>query len=282
MRFSLFVVAGLSAVATALPQRAAGQGRFRGGRPSDQSAQDGSVQSADLSEFHFPSTGATPGNAQAGVGNGAATEGNLNDQGQEPPNNQGQEPPNNQGQEPPNNQGQEPPNNQDGLPNQGAGNVKYNGTLPGNDGQNQNGQNQNGGVQNGPNQNAGSQNRQNQTGGSQNGANQTTGGFDVSLVPEFGVEAGQTPDGTGNCLGLNNVKIPCSCPPDRQEFIQKVQAAAAAGNSEGVPIKFPLGGSSASKKARIGASIIVLQNLNGRGVGCPAASTTFLAQQAAA
>ncbi|KAK7190868.1 hypothetical protein DPSP01_007867 [Paraphaeosphaeria sporulosa] len=258
MRFSLFVVAGLSAVATALPQRAAGQSRFRGGRPSDQSAQDGSVQSADLSGFHFPSTGATPGNAQAGVGNGAATEGNLNDQGQEPP------------------------NNQDGLPNQGAGNVKYNGTLPGNDGQNQNGQNQNGGVRNGPNQNAGSQNRQNQTGGSQNGANQTTGGFDVSLVPEFGVEAGQSPDGTGNCLGLNNVKIPCSCPPDRQEFIQKVQAAAAAGNSEGVPIKFPLGGSSASKKARIGASIIVLQNLNGRGVGCPAASTTFLAQQAAA
>lgn len=87
---------------------------------------------------------------------------------------------------------------------------------------------------------------------------------------------------TGNCLGLGNVKIPCSCPPNRQDFLQKVQAAVAAGNSAGVPVKFPLDGSSASKKARIQTSIVVLQNLNGRGVGCPAAATTFLAQQAAA
>ncbi|KAF2748688.1 hypothetical protein M011DRAFT_466467 [Sporormia fimetaria CBS 119925] len=105
--------------------------------------------------------------------------------------------------------------------------------------------------------------------------------FDASLVPEFGIEPGQQPDGTGNCVGVNNVLIPCSCPPDRQEFIQQVQAAAAAGNSEGVPISFPTGSSSADARARIGASIIVLQNLNGRGVGCPAASTTFLQQQAA-
>ncbi|KAF2441807.1 hypothetical protein P171DRAFT_523734 [Karstenula rhodostoma CBS 690.94] len=240
MHLSLLIVAGLSAVATALPQRSAGQGRFRGGRPSDQSAQNGGVQSADLSGFQFPPAGATPGNAQDGVGQGAATEGNLNNQGD--------------------------------LADQGAGNAKQNGTLAGNAGQNQNGQNQNGGEQNG----------QNQNGGNQSGANQTTGGFDASLVPEFGVQAGQSPDGTGNCLGLNNVKIPCSCPPDRQDFIQKVQAAAAAGNSEGVPVEFPLNDSSASKKARIGTSIIVLQNLNGRGVGCPAASTTFLVQQAAA
>ncbi|KAF1964380.1 hypothetical protein BU23DRAFT_378457, partial [Bimuria novae-zelandiae CBS 107.79] len=96
-----------------------------------------------------------------------------------------------------------------------------------------------------------------------------------SLVPEFGVEAGVSPDGQGNCLGLNNVKIPCSCPPNRQNFIQKVQAAAAAGNSEGVPVKFPLDDSSASKKARIQTSIVVLQNLKGKGVGCPAAATTF-------
>ncbi|PVI00907.1 hypothetical protein DM02DRAFT_469069, partial [Periconia macrospinosa] len=97
----------------------------------------------------------------------------------------------------------------------------------------------------------------------------------AALVPEFGIQAGQQPDGTGNCIGNNNVKIPCSCPPDRQQFIQKVQAAAAAGNSEGVPIKFPTDNSSQSKKDRIGASIIVLQNLNGKGVGCPAAATTF-------
>ncbi|KAF9738505.1 hypothetical protein PMIN01_03788 [Paraphaeosphaeria minitans] len=241
MRFSLFVVAGLSTVATALPQRAADQGRFRGSRLSDQSAQDGSVQSVDLSGFQFPSASAMPGNAQAGIGQGAATEGNLNNQG--------------------------------GLPNQDAGNVNHNSTIPpGNNGQNQNGQNQN----------AGNQSGQNQNGGNQGGTNQPTGGFDASLVPYFGIEAGQSPDGTGNCLGLNNVKIPCSCPPDRQEFIQEIQAAAAAGNFEGVLIKFPLDDSGASKKARIGASIIVLQNLKGRGVGCPAASTTFLAQQAAA
>ncbi|KAL5409028.1 hypothetical protein PMIN06_001661 [Paraphaeosphaeria minitans] len=269
MRFSLFVVAGLSTVATALPQRAADQGRFRGSRLSDQSAQDGSVQSVDLSGFQFPSASAMPGNAQAGIGQGAATEGNLNNQGQETSISQG------------------------GLPNQDAGNVNHNSTIPpGNNGQNQNGQNKNshsqngqnlnGGVQNGQNQNAGNQSGQNQNGGNQGGTNQPTGGFDASLVPYFGIEAGQSPDGTGNCLGLNNVKIPCSCPPDRQEFIQEIQAAAAAGNFEGVLIKFPLDDSGASKKARIGASIIVLQNLKGRGVGCPAASTTFLAQQAAA
>ncbi|KAL5384165.1 hypothetical protein PMIN02_009339 [Paraphaeosphaeria minitans] len=186
-----------------------------------------------------------PGNAQAGIGQGAATEGNLNNQGQETSNSQG------------------------GLPNQDAGNVNHNSTIPpGNNGQNQNGQNKNSHSQNGQNLNG--------------GTNQPTGGFDASLVPYFGIEAGQSPDGTGNCLGLNNVKIPCSCPPDRQEFIQEIQAAAAAGNFEGVLIKFPLDDSGASKKARIGASIIVLQNLKGRGVGCPAASTTFLAQQAAA
>ncbi|KAL5434080.1 hypothetical protein PMIN07_004288 [Paraphaeosphaeria minitans] len=193
-----------------------------------------------------------PGNAQAGIGQGAATEGNLNNQGQETSNSQG------------------------GLPNQDAGNVNHNSTIPPGNNESE------WWCSNGQNQNAGNQSGQNQNGGNQGGTNQPTGGFDASLVPYFGIEAGQSPDGTGNCLGLNNVKIPCSCPPDRQEFIQEIQAAAAAGNFEGVLIKFPLDDSGASKKARIGASIIVLQNLKGRGVGCPAASTTFLAQQAAA
>jgi hypothetical protein len=259
MRFSLLIVAGLSAIATALPQRhgGGGQGRFRGGRPSDQSAQDGGVQAIDPSGLQAP-PGAIPDNAQAGVGEGVANEGNQNNQGQAPQNSPGD------------------------LANQGTGNVNQNGTLTGNAGQNQNGQDQNSGSQNGQNQNGGSQNGQNQNGGNQGGENQATGGFDAALVPEFGIEAGQSPDGKGNCLGLNNVKIPCSCPPDRQDFIQKVQAAAAAGNSEGVLVEFPLDDSSASEKARIQTSIIVLQNLNGRGVGCPAAATTFLAQQAAA
>jgi len=48
---------------------------------------------------------------------------------------------------------------------------------------------------------------------------------DPALVPEFGIEAGTNPDGTGNCDGIANpqgqvIKIPCSCPPDRNAFIQ--------------------------------------------------------------
>jgi hypothetical protein len=61
-----------------------------------------------------------------------------------------------------------------------------------------------------------------------------------------------------------------------------VSAAVAAGNSEGVPVEFPTDDSSASEKARIQTSIVVLQNLNSKGVGCPAAATTFLEQQRAA
>jgi hypothetical protein len=39
---------------------------------------------------------------------------------------------------------------------------------------------------------------------------------DPALVPEFGVQAGVNPSGTGNCDGITNtsgqvVKIPCSC-----------------------------------------------------------------------
>lgn len=51
------------------------------------------------------------------------------------------------------------------------------------------------------------------------------GGVDPALVPEFGVQPGQNPTGTGDCDGTTNaagqvVKIPCSCPPDRESFIQ--------------------------------------------------------------
>jgi hypothetical protein len=41
----------------------------------------------------------------------------------------------------------------------------------------------------------------------------------ANLIPEFGVTAGQDPTGTGDCTGINGIKIPCSCPPDRQTFI---------------------------------------------------------------
>lgn len=48
------------------------------------------------------------------------------------------------------------------------------------------------------------------------------------LVPEFGVRPGVNPDGSGNCDGITNaqgqvIKIPCSCPPDREFFIQVCQ-----------------------------------------------------------
>ncbi|KAF2800537.1 hypothetical protein K505DRAFT_320415 [Melanomma pulvis-pyrius CBS 109.77] len=120
----------------------------------------------------------------------------------------------------------------------------------------------------------------NNTGNGQGAAQ--NGSFDASLVPEFGVQAGIGPDGAGNCVGNGGKLIPCQCPPDRDAFIQKVGAAVAAGNSEGVPVEFPTDNSSASKKARIQTAIVVLQNLNGKGVGCPAAATTFLEQQRAA
>lgn len=48
-----------------------------------------------------------------------------------------------------------------------------------------------------------------------------------------------------------------------------------------VKVDFPLDDSVASKKARIIASLITIQNLKGPGVGCPAVSTT-LSQQLAA
>jgi len=110
------------------------------------------------------------------------------------------------------------------------------------------------------------------------------GGVDASLVPQFGVTAGQSPDGTGNCIGINNIKIPCSCPPDRNTFIADLNANVAAGhatNNPSIAVSFPTGSDNASAAQRIEAAIVTLQNLNGPGVGCPAASTTFSAQLAA-
>ncbi|KAF8158488.1 hypothetical protein B0H34DRAFT_789349 [Crassisporium funariophilum] len=115
------------------------------------------------------------------------------------------------------------------------------------------------------------------------------GGVDPALVPEFGLAQGLNPTGTGDCDGITNaagvvVKIPCSCPPDRESFIQSLSANVAAGNAvnnPGIAVSFPTDDSKASKLARIQASLVTLQNLRGPGQGCPAASTTFLAQQAA-
>ncbi|KAJ7145033.1 hypothetical protein C8R46DRAFT_1011617 [Mycena filopes] len=107
------------------------------------------------------------------------------------------------------------------------------------------------------------------------------GGVDPNLVPQFGVTAGTNPTGTGDCDGINGVKIPCTCPPSRDSFIASLSADVAAGhnvNNPGVPSPFPTDGSTASQITRIQTSITALQNLFGPGVGCPAAATTFLAQ----
>jgi len=111
-----------------------------------------------------------------------------------------------------------------------------------------------------------------------------------SLVPEFGVEPGINPTGTGDCDGIKNaqgqvIKIPCSCPPDPNSFIESLNANVAAGhavNNPSVPLTFPEDDSRASNITRIQAAIVTLQNLNGPGRGCPAASTTFSAQLQAA
>ncbi|TFK39085.1 hypothetical protein BDQ12DRAFT_698426 [Crucibulum laeve] len=112
------------------------------------------------------------------------------------------------------------------------------------------------------------------------------GGVDPALIPDFGHQAGLNPTGTGDCDGITNpagqvVKVPCSCPPDRQTFINSLNANVAAGkavNNPTVSVSFPTDDSNASKAARIQAALVTLQNLNGPGKGCPAASTTFSAQ----
>ncbi|KAH9925716.1 hypothetical protein B0H21DRAFT_142301 [Amylocystis lapponica] len=117
----------------------------------------------------------------------------------------------------------------------------------------------------------------------------SSGGVDPALVPQFGVTAGTNPDGTGNCDGVNGangqpIKIPCACPPDRDLFIQDLNANLAAGhvvNNTVVGISFPIDNSTASQLARIQAATVTLQNLEGPGKGCPQAATTFGAQVAA-
>ncbi|KAJ6518848.1 hypothetical protein C8R45DRAFT_851409 [Mycena sanguinolenta] len=110
------------------------------------------------------------------------------------------------------------------------------------------------------------------------------GGVDPSLVPEFGVVAGTSPDGHGNCVGINGILIPCTCPPDRNAFIASLSANVAAGhdvNNPSIAAPFPTDSSNQSAITRMQTAISSLQNLNGAGVGCPASSTTFSAQLAA-
>jgi hypothetical protein len=62
--------------------------------------------------------------------------------------------------------------------------------------------------------------------------------IEPSLVPDFGLIAGQDPNGSGSCAGANNILIPCFCPPNREKFIDKVNSAVASGNFLGTPVTF--------------------------------------------
>jgi len=116
------------------------------------------------------------------------------------------------------------------------------------------------------------------------------GGVNPDLVPQFGITPGVNPTGTGNCDGTTNaagavIEIPCSCPPDRNSFIQALNANVAAGHPVNNPglgaFVFSDDPSPEFDSQRLTSSIVTLQNLFGAGVGCPAASTTFVAQLAA-
>lgn len=113
---------------------------------------------------------------------------------------------------------------------------------------------------------------------------------DISdLVPEFGVVAGTDADvlQLGSCSGFNGQKtipIPCTCPPDRQEFISKLQTALLAGNVFGDAITFSDDATDQSfetNRDRATACVILLQSFNGnKGDGCPgAAAPNFISQQ---
>ncbi|KAJ3223678.1 hypothetical protein HK099_000853 [Clydaea vesicula] len=120
-------------------------------------------------------------------------------------------------------------------------------------------------------------------------SDEAQGGVDASLVPDFGANKGINPkNGGGDCDGAVRkpgssefVQVPCSCPPDRPEFLAKLNEFVAAGNARGTKVSFPTGNSNADKIERINTALVTLQNLNGPGVGCPAASTTLLSQKKA-
>jgi hypothetical protein len=110
------------------------------------------------------------------------------------------------------------------------------------------------------------------------------------LAPDLGFKSGLNPTGTGDCDGAvkgangQPIKIPCFCPPNQPDFVKALTANVKAGhavNNPGIGVKFPTGNSNADKIARIQAGLVTLQNLRGPGVGCPAVSSTLLAQQKA-
>lgn len=112
----------------------------------------------------------------------------------------------------------------------------------------------------------------------------------LSLIPEFGVEAGVNPTGTGDCDGFNaaqNKVVPINCekcPPPRDAYVEKLAADLNAGNVFGSPITFNTDPSTANdpqaNKDRATACLTSLQSFYGsKGVGCPAVAAPNMAKQ---
>ncbi|KAH8927544.1 hypothetical protein BT69DRAFT_1277933 [Atractiella rhizophila] len=113
-----------------------------------------------------------------------------------------------------------------------------------------------------------------------------TNGVDASRVPEFGVTPGvKDPAGSASCVGVDNKLIPCTCPPNRDNFIQQMIANVGAGHAINNPAvsvpAFPSGNSLQDIETIFTISTVTLQNLNGPGVGCPQVATTWASQLAA-
>ncbi|TFY63386.1 hypothetical protein EVG20_g6333 [Dentipellis fragilis] len=113
----------------------------------------------------------------------------------------------------------------------------------------------------------------------------------AALAPPLGFQSGVNPTGTGDCDGAVNgadgkpIKVPCACPPSQDVYIQALTANVQAGkaiNNPSVGVQFPTDDSKQSQATRIQAALVTIQNLNGEGKGCPAASTTLSAQLKAA
>jgi hypothetical protein len=101
---------------------------------------------------------------------------------------------------------------------------------------------------------------------------------DPGLVIDFGINPNTNPTGTGDCDGFNGVKIPCSCPPSRGDYLASLNANVVKGfdvNNPGVPAPFPTGNSQQDRIIRLQTQISSLQNLFGAGKGCPAAATNW-------
>ncbi|KAI1841230.1 hypothetical protein JX265_010157 [Neoarthrinium moseri] len=84
----------------------------------------------------------------------------------------------------------------------------------------------------------------------------------ATFVPEFGVTQGNQPDGKGNCLGANGVKIPCNCPPARDAFLAQLNKNVKAG------LAFPTDNSKGSSCIRANSLVKTVQDLK-----CPVAAT---------